>query len=273
MLLLAAYEVLLYRYGGHEDVIVGCPIAGRTDVNMERLMGCFTNTLLLRAAVHGDLCFRDFLAAVRDKALSAFEHQGAPLAKIVEAVNPVRTPGTRRMFQALFNVLNLPAPAAAPAELQIERWSFEHGLTQFDLSLTVAEGPGGIKCEWTYDSDLFAEDDVRRLVDAYKALCAAPLADPATRLGELPLMSVEERQRILSDRTTVRRLPARRIDRPIVRVASRAEPGGGGSGRWPTAMDLPRVESPRRTGWPTICKREALGRIASSWSDCHDRPN
>ena len=127
---------------------MGCPVAGRTDVGMEPLMGCFTNTLPLRAAVRSELSFREFLAAVRDKVLAAFRHQGAPFEKIVEAVNPLRAANVRRVFQTLFNFRNLPAPpAGAPGtpglgELHIEPWDFEHGLAQFDLALTVAEHPG-----------------------------------------------------------------------------------------------------------------------------------
>jgi amino acid adenylation domain-containing protein len=197
MLLLAAYQVLLYRYSGQEDVIVGCPVAGRADVGAELLIGCFSNTLALRATLRGELSFREFLAQVCDKALAAYQHQGVPFDKVVEAVNPARTLSTPPVFQTLYNFRDLPAPPTGPVGLQIEPWDFDHGLAQFDLALTVAEHPGGITCDWTYDCDLFAAEDIRRLAECYRVLLCGALADPALCLGELPLLSAEQRQRIV----------------------------------------------------------------------------
>jgi amino acid adenylation domain-containing protein len=197
MLLLAAYQVLLYRYGGQEDVIVGCPVAGRADAGTEPLIGCFSNTLALRATLRGELSFRDFLAQVCGKALAAYQHQGVPFDKVLEVVNPPRTLSTPPVFQTLFNFRNLPVPLTGPAGLQIEPWEFDHGLAQFDLAFTAAEHPGGITCDWTYDCDLFAAEDIRRLAECYRVLLCGALADPTLCLGELPLLSAEQRQRIV----------------------------------------------------------------------------
>ena len=206
MALLAAYQVLLFRYSGQEEVIVGCPIAGRTEVSTEPLVGCFINTLALRGRPRPEMSFRDFLGQIRDKALAAYQHQGLPFEKVVEAVNPPRTTNTPPVFQTLLNFRNLPSPPAVPGGLQIEPWDFDYGLAQFDLALTVAEHPAsGISCDWTYDRDLFAEDDIRRLAECYGVLLGGALADPAAGLGELPLLSPEQRQRILVEFNDTRR--------------------------------------------------------------------
>ena len=197
MALLAAYQVLLFRYGGQEDLVVGCPIAGRSDVGTEQLVGCFINTLPLRVTPRAEISFHNFLAQVRDKALAAFQHQDLPFEKIVEAVNPARTMSALPVYQTLFNFRNLPVVPTAAAGLEIEPWDFDPGLAQVDLALTVVEYPDGFSCHWTYDCDLFAEDDIRRLAECYSALLCGVLADPTVCLGELPLLSAEERQRIL----------------------------------------------------------------------------
>ncbi len=205
MLLLAAYQVLLFRHSGAGDVIVGCPIAGRTDVGTESLVGCFINTLAVRSQLRSETSFRDFLVQVRDKALAAYQHQAVPFEKVIASVNPLRTASTPPVFQILFNFRNLPAPSPAPTAFPSEPWNFDRELALFDLVLTVAEHPGGISFEWTYDCDLFAEEDIRRLAECYRVLLCGAMADPAVCLGELPLMSAEERRRIVVDWNKTRR--------------------------------------------------------------------
>ena len=197
MVLLATYQALLYRYSGQEDVIVGCPIAGRIDVGTESLIGSFTNTLALRAAPRAELSFRNFLMHTRAKALAAYHHQSVPFEKVVEAVNPVRTLSAPPVFQTLFNFRNFQRPPTTLAGFHSEPWEFDPGLAQIDLAPTFAERPDGIRCDWKYDCDLFAEEDVRRLAECYRVLLFSAMAEPSVCFGALPLLPAEERQRIL----------------------------------------------------------------------------
>jgi amino acid adenylation domain-containing protein len=268
MLLLAAYQVLLFRYGGQEDIIVGCPIAGRTDVDTERLIGCFINMLALRATLRGELSFRDFLGQTRDKALAAYQHQGVPFEKIVEALNPVRTASVPRVFQTLFNFRNLPVPPIAPAGLRIEPWDFDHGLAQFDLALTVAEHPGGISCVWNYDCDLFAEEDtsvtkgfdretIEGLAKNYCALVATALREPDKPLVELPL-SRPARDVVDGYEVTPTQLG-------MLLETLRAPAGGINVEQVVCELQEPVVASALRQAWECVVQRQVVLRSHFRW--------
>ena len=197
LLLLSAYQVLLHRYSGQEDIIVGCPIAAWADIGAEPRAGRSINTLPLRIAVTGELRFSEFLAAVRVKVLAACRHQGVSLAQVMESGNPLCNLSTPPLFQTRFNMRNFSARPTAPAELPAEVWDSDHGLAQSDLALTVTERPDGIRLDWTYNCELFVEDDIRQLAECYRVLLCGILTDPAACLGDLPLLSPEQRQRIL----------------------------------------------------------------------------
>ena len=104
MTLLAAFQVLLYRYSGQEDFAVGSPIANRTRPEIEPLIGCFINMIVLRANLAGDPTFRDLLGQVRQTALEAFEHQELPFERLVEALNPERDTSRHPLFQVMFSL-------------------------------------------------------------------------------------------------------------------------------------------------------------------------
>src|ERR1700681_3275085 len=135
MLLLAAYKVLLLRYTGQEDLIVGCPIAGRTQLETEALIGCFINTLALRTQVSGDMTFLEVLSQVRNKVRRGLQHQALSFEKVIEEVNPARLPNRTPIFQTFLNYRNLPVTEPVISTVRFEPWRFDDGIAQFDLSL------------------------------------------------------------------------------------------------------------------------------------------
>ena len=169
------------------------------EIATEGLVGCFINMLAIRGRPTSELSFREFLAQIREKSLAAQEHQSLPFEKVVEAVNPVRNESVTPVFQTIFNYGNLPTVPESPGLLCTEPWDFDPGLAQFDLALTMEDQPDGLRCEWTYGRDLFAEDDIRRLADRFSVLLRSVVAEPAAGLGQLPILPPAERQQVLVD--------------------------------------------------------------------------
>ncbi|RYZ32408.1 MAG: non-ribosomal peptide synthetase, partial [Myxococcaceae bacterium] len=155
MLLLSAFQVLLSRYSGQDDISVGSPIAGRTQAETEGLIGFFVNTLVLRAHVAPRATFRELLAQVRGTTLAAYEHQHLPFEKLVEVLQPVRDLSRSALFQAMFTLQNAPMDALRVPGLSFEQLPLESNSAKFDLSLTLQESPQGFMGVLEYSSDLF----------------------------------------------------------------------------------------------------------------------
>ena len=135
MTLLAAFQVLLYRYSGQEDVIVGSPIANRSRIELEPLIGFFVNTLVLRADLSGNPSFREFLLRVRDVCLNAYAHQDLPFEKLVHEIQPERDLSRNPLFQVMFVVQNATSPFGGISGLRVEPFELEITRSPFDLSL------------------------------------------------------------------------------------------------------------------------------------------
>src|SRR5439155_16013935 len=139
MTLLAAFQTLLFLYSGQEDVVVGSPVAGRTMLETEALIGAFVNTLVMRGNLTGNPTFREFLERVRETVIAAFAHQDLPFEKLVEELNPERKANRSPLFQVMFALQNTPAP-----DLEIDGPKFtplkvQTESAKFDLSLEVQE--------------------------------------------------------------------------------------------------------------------------------------
>ena len=195
---LAAFQALLGRYTGAEDVLVGSPVAGRGQVEREGLIGLFINTLVLRGRLAGDPGFAELVARVREAALAAFVHQELPFEKLVEELAPERDFSRSPVFQVLF-LFQDRAPATrelAPGlRLRVEETAGE--LAKFDLKLALDEDGGGLAAFWEYATDLFEPATVRRLGGHFINLLAGAVESPETRLAELPLLGPEELRQVL----------------------------------------------------------------------------
>jgi amino acid adenylation domain-containing protein len=199
MTLLAAFQVLLCRYTGQEDVMVGSPIAGRTTVEAERLIGLFINTLVIRTDLSGNQSFKELLGRVRQTALEAYAHQDLPFERLVQALGPDRSLGSTPLFQVVFNLENLPRTTASIPGMSTEDFEFDTGVSQLDLSLEVTEGAEGLSCRFTYSTDLFDEQTIRRMADHYHTLLTGVVADPTQTISDLPLLTEGERQRAVAE--------------------------------------------------------------------------
>ncbi|HET6230939.1 MAG TPA: non-ribosomal peptide synthase/polyketide synthase, partial [Longimicrobiaceae bacterium] len=203
MTLLAAWQVLLARYSGQDDVVVGTPVAGRAQAETEGLIGLFVNTLAMRANLAGDPAFRDVLKQVREATLGAYAHQDVPFEKLIDALNVERDLSHSPLFQAMFVLQNAPAAGDGDAGgLRVAGMDPELNAAKFDLTLNVAEHADGLAGMLEYSADLFDRATAERIVAHFAALLEALTADPAAPLSALDLLSADERKQLLSDWST-----------------------------------------------------------------------
>ena len=197
MVFLAAFQALLARLAGQEDVVVGTVVAGRPRPDVEPLIGFFANTLVLRTGLAGDPSFRGLLARVREACLGAFEHQDVPFERLVEVLHPQRDLSRSPLFQALFMTESAVGRSRRVSELSLELLELETDVARTDLMLTVHGEAGGRSAWIEYDADLFDGSTVRRLLAHYEGLLAAAVAAPDLPLSHLELLSEEERELVL----------------------------------------------------------------------------
>ncbi|MFQ5610897.1 MAG: amino acid adenylation domain-containing protein [Anaerolineae bacterium] len=212
MALLAAFEVLLYRYTGQADLVVGTPIANRNRAEIEGLIGFFVNTLVLRADLAGDPSFRELLARVRETALGAYAHQDLPFEKLVEALQPERDLSRNPLFQVMFVYQNVPMQQPELSGLSVTPVEVDHGTAKFDLTLTIFEEAAGLKASFEYNTDLFDADTITRLAGHFQTLLAGIVADPDAPISRLPILTEAERGRLLHEWSRTRIDYPRRSD-------------------------------------------------------------
>ena len=207
MCLLAGFLVLLHRYTGEEDVVVGTPVAGRTRPETEQLVGFFANTLVIRADLSGDPTFRELLERVRDVALGAYAHQDVPFEKLVEVLQPERSLGHHPLFQVMFQLLSAQdwgaAGPSASEEADIgsddEPVAIEGGTAKFDLGVDVFETAAGLAVAAEYRTDLFEDDTIRRMLSNFKELLSGIAAHPDRRLSRLPLLTSSSYAQVIAE--------------------------------------------------------------------------
>ncbi|HEV2734136.1 MAG TPA: condensation domain-containing protein, partial [Longimicrobiaceae bacterium] len=199
MLLLAAWQTLLLRYTGQEDLVVGSPIANRTRKEIEPLIGFFVNTLVLRGDLSGDPPFRELLRRSRETTLGAYAHQDLPFEKLVEELHPERDLSRNPLFQVLFALQNAPDEELELAGLKLTWQWVDTTTAKFDLMLWTHEEDGEIVALLEYATDLFRASTIERMRDHLMALLEGIAADPDAPLSRLPLLTPAERERILRD--------------------------------------------------------------------------
>ncbi|WNG36167.1 amino acid adenylation domain-containing protein [Archangium violaceum] len=197
MTLLAAFQVLLHRYSGQDDLSVGSPIAGRRNTELEGLIGFFVNTLVLRSRISAEASFRELLLQVRDTTLAAYEHQDLPFEKLVEQLHVQRDPSRPPVFQVMFALQNMPVPELTLGGLKLSPLELDSGVSKFDLSLFMQETPRGLRGFFEYNTDLFEPATITQMAEHLRVLLSAVVAHPETRLSELPLLSEDEKSKVL----------------------------------------------------------------------------
>jgi amino acid adenylation domain-containing protein len=211
MTLLAAFQVLLYRYTGQEDILVGSPTFGRTQREFAEIVGYFVNPVVLRANLAGNPSFQAFLSQVRHTVLGAIGHQDYPFPLLVEKLQPNRDPSRSPIFQVLFalqkpqhfeEVVDLFAPSetASPinwGELKLEPFEIPQQEGQFDLALEIIEVGESLFGVFKYNTDLFESDTITRMSGHFQTLLEAIVANPQQRVSQFPLLSEAERNQLL----------------------------------------------------------------------------
>ncbi|MRH91645.1 amino acid adenylation domain-containing protein [Nocardia sp. SYP-A9097] len=201
MVLHAALATLLARLSGTRDIAIGAPIAGRGAAELDDLIGMFVNTLVLRAEVDPAAGFTDLLAAVRHTDLAAFEHADVPFERIVELLDPPRSQARHPLFQVSLTLQNLARAELSLPEMSVSAVELDLPVTKFDLDLTmveIAEGgvQQGISASFTYATDLFDAATVQRFAERFVRLLEAVTRAPELPLGELPILDVDEYDRL-----------------------------------------------------------------------------
>src|SRR5262249_53445130 len=199
MTLLAAFQTLLYRYTGQEDVVVGSPIANRSRSEIENLIGFFVNTLVLRSNLAGDPSFRDLLARVREVALEAFAHQDLPFEKLVEDLNPGRSLSRSPLFQVMFVLQNASATARGFGGQTFQSFGMGNVTAKFDLTLSIREEVDALRGALEYNTDLFDAATIDRLIGHFQNLLQEIVFNPDRRISDLQILTTAEKQQLLVD--------------------------------------------------------------------------
>jgi amino acid adenylation domain-containing protein/FkbM family methyltransferase len=192
MSLLSAFALLLARYSGQPEIVIGTPIAGRTRAEVEELIGFFINTLVLRIEVRGEESFRQLVQRVREVCLGAYAHQELPFEKLVEELQPERSLSHAPLCQVLFNMQTseLDAPRLPNLKVSVVQTSGDYA--KFDLTLSVQETKGKLAGSLQYRTDLFAEAAMHRMLGHYMALLKGIAGNSERRVSELPLLTEDE---------------------------------------------------------------------------------
>jgi amino acid adenylation domain-containing protein len=196
MVLLSAFKVLLYRYTSQDDIVVGTPVAGRTRLETEPLIGFFVNTLALRTRMHEDPTFRQLLARVQEVTLQAYEHQDVPFERVVEELQPVRDLSRQPLFQVMM-IWQDEFPERRMQGVLASLLKNESATAKFDLTLLVSERRSELEVSIEYCSDLFDGETIREMVGHYETLLGAIVRGPESRVSRLGLLTEAERGRQL----------------------------------------------------------------------------
>src|ERR1041385_7606548 len=200
MTLLAAFQLLLSRWSGQDEVVVGAPIAGRTQLETEPLIGFFVNTLVLRTSVSGNASVRDLLRRVREVCLGAYTNQDVPFEKLVEELQPERNLSHSPLFQVMFAQQDLSLGSLRLNDIEIEAIENETSTAKFDLTLFVSESKQGLVGTIEYNTDLFDASTIRRLLQHYTHLLEAfATGNTEELLSSVNMLSAAEQQQILHD--------------------------------------------------------------------------
>jgi amino acid adenylation domain-containing protein len=197
MSLLAAFQVLLYRYSGQKDIVVGSPIANRPSTALEPLIGIFVNMLVLRSNLSGNPGFKELLIRVREVCLGAYIHQDLPFEMLVRELQPERDAGRNPLFQVLFVLENATPVFTGVPDLRIESIQRLNTLSEFDISLFIRERDARYIGYFEYNTDLFDRDRIERMAGHYRTLLEAIVSKPDQSIATLPILTESERHQIL----------------------------------------------------------------------------
>ena len=274
MVLLAAFQALLSRYSGQEDVVVGTFATNRDDGELEKIIGFFVNALVLRADLSGRPTFRALLRQVRRTALDAYAHQAMPFARLIQELAPERDLSRNPLFQVAFQLVNTPGAQSEEPDPGDPLFDVQRTTAILDLTCTASKSANGIEVELEYSTDLFDPDTIERLGAHYTSLLAGIAREPDRPVEEIPLLDDAERQRIVDEwnRTSVEY----DVSTSIVSMFERA--GRDDTGRRGVALqrrrgDLRRAQPARQPARSSPgCARRATADACRDLHGTLDRP-
>jgi amino acid adenylation domain-containing protein len=199
MTLLAAYGILLYRYTGQSDILIGTPIANRNRREIESLIGFFVNTLVMRTDCSENPSFQELLMRVREMSLGAYAHQDLPFEMLVEALQPERNLSHTPLFQVMFALENTPLSKIELMDLTIDSLPLEGETAKFDLTLSMQNTETGLMGVWVYNTDLFNSETIEKMNGHFLTLLEGIITNPSERVSQLPLLTKVEQQQLLID--------------------------------------------------------------------------
>jgi amino acid adenylation domain-containing protein len=187
MVLLAAFQTLLWRYTGSTDIVIGTPIGGRNDAKFEKLIGCFVNTLVMRGDLSGNPTFLELLRRTRETTLEAYEHQDLPFEQLVESLKPQRSLRYTPLFQVMLVLHNTPKQVLELQGLTSRDIDFDPGSAKFDLTLEVVQ-QDGLHCSLEYSTALFEKQSIQRLARHFEILLWQLIKSPERPISELDIL-------------------------------------------------------------------------------------
>jgi amino acid adenylation domain-containing protein/non-ribosomal peptide synthase protein (TIGR01720 family) len=210
MLLLAAFDVLLWRHTGQTEIVVGAPIANRTRTEVEGLIGFFVNTLALRASLKGNPTFIELVRQIREVCLGAYAHQAAPFEKLLEELEPERNLSHTPLFQVMLVLQNAPHEILELPGLKLSSVEIDNQTAKFDLTLSTWETEQGIDGRLEYNRDLFDQSSIDRIVEHFQVLLSSILRNPDQAVARLSLLGADEQSQLVSEwNQTQREYPSR----------------------------------------------------------------
>jgi len=197
MTLAAVFQILLHRYTGQDDLLIGSPVSGRIQPETEKLIGSFVNTVVLRTNLSGNPTFRELLSRVSKVIYEAHAHQNIPFEYLIEELQIERNVVQNPLFQAMLT-LEPPSPILPPG-WTLTQLNIETNTSKFDLSLKLDDQPGGLIGRFEYSTDLFDAATIDRMIGHWQTLLEGIVATPAQHIGELPLLTKTERHQLLME--------------------------------------------------------------------------
>lgn len=197
MSLLAAFNVLLYRYTNQEDILIGSPIANRNRAELEGMLGLFVNTLVLRNNLNGNPSFCELLHRVREVTLDAYAHQDLPFEMLVEELQPERDLSRNPLYEVMFVLQNTPTSVHEVSGLTFRTLEFDSGTSQLDIFLSMSESEEGLTGCLEYNTDIFDSTTINQFINNFQILLENIVENPQQRLSELSLLNSSEQEELL----------------------------------------------------------------------------
>ncbi|WP_108867380.1 non-ribosomal peptide synthetase [Aquimarina aquimarini] len=210
MLLLSIFKVLLYKYTGKTDIVIGCPTANRKDIQTQKLIGYFVNSIALRTHISGDIVFKELLDQVKNTIIRGYEHQEVPFDEVIRTLGIKKVLGETPLFQILFIMQNnQEAPAIKLDNAIVTEEPFEYKMAKYDITFSITEKQGDFEVYVEYRDSLFKPETIERLVNHFRNLILEIIKDGDIKVSAIKMITEKEKNQMLDTcRTTS-------IERPI----------------------------------------------------------